>query len=154
MKIEIKVNDYHYYVCDCNDGVIGQLPWIDEMCDVILPIFDKSMVDSKVVQKQIDELILKYTDWFDVFGAKSKWLHDEIDKASVRLGRQKAVGDGSPMTAWHEEIRDYEEMVDNACHGVSGGNDNIIIFVIGRIEDYKRFVKMFTDVLLNPDESE
>ena len=44
----------------------------------------------------------------EVFGKESESVHDAIDLASVRVGRQKDVGDGDPMTTWQEESSSAE----------------------------------------------
>lgn len=46
--------------------------------------------------------------WVEVFGDFAEFVHDAIDAESVRTGRQSAVGEGNPMTAWYHGFGDAE----------------------------------------------
>jgi hypothetical protein len=61
-------------------------------------------------------------------------LHDAIDRASVAAGRQRAVGDGSPMTSWHEEEQSAEEMAEVAAL-CFGGHERVLVLVVGDERD-------------------
>ncbi|MBN2513795.1 MAG: hypothetical protein JXB18_12725 [Sedimentisphaerales bacterium] len=106
------------------------------------------MATSEHTQLWIDELVLKNTYWFYTLGPKSEWLHDQIDLASVRSGRQKTVGDGSPMTSWHEDVNTYAEMADFVCPAT---NDFCVILVIGNISDFEQFMIALIHKLFNSD---
>ncbi len=61
------------------------------------------------MKQAVDELLTKKCDWVHTTGEDSKYWHDYIDQRSVDLGRQAAVGDGNPMTAWDEEMTGPEK---------------------------------------------
>jgi len=46
--------------------------------------------------------------WVEIFGTDAEAIHDAVDQASVRIGRQTSIGDGDPMTAWNSVMTDDE----------------------------------------------
>jgi hypothetical protein len=78
-------------------------------------------------------------DWVQVAGSGAQDLHDAIDAAGVTVGRQLAVGEGSPMTSWHEEALAVEEMADVAslCFG---GHERVLVLVVGSATDLRESV--------------
>jgi hypothetical protein len=77
------------------------------------------------------ELASANNDWVHVLGRNSESLHDAVDEMSVRLGRQRAVGDGFPMTSWHDDLVTIDEMADFIALGGHGGAAALIVIVIG-----------------------
>jgi|WetSurMetagenome_2_1015567.scaffolds.fasta_scaffold00126_16 hypothetical protein len=108
-------------------GCLGALPWRDEKFDCL--IFNLS--DDDLMEQAVDELLAKNCDWIHTAGEGSKYWHDYIDQRSVDLGRQAAVGDGNPMTAWHEEITDFLKLKLTVNFG---GNDYFLIVLVGLAE--------------------
>ncbi len=138
MSVELQGKYCRYYICEWSEGLsLGELPWGKEEFDVSILIFDQSIALSNSVKKLVEELVRRNSDWFETLGVGAERLHDEIDKAGVRAGRQKAVGDGSPMTAWFEEVTDPKQMAE---HSFLGGSDNRVIVVLGTSKDFNRFV--------------
>jgi hypothetical protein len=106
------------------------------------------LITSDATQKLLSELILKKSDWFEVLGCQSESLHDTIDHLSVSLGRQKAVGDGSPMTAWFEDIITPKAMAEHVYEFGFGGEDNRVILLIGNSDEYSMFLEEFRNYLI------
>ena len=74
--------------------------------------------------------------WVEVFGSEAEAIHDAIDQASVKLGRQQALGDGDPMTGWDSKMNDAE-----LAHYISTGGQGecslklVMYFAKGQEED-------------------
>jgi hypothetical protein len=145
MNIEFRGKDARYYICDLSEGLsLKGLPWGKREFNVFILSFDKTIADSKKVGILIDSLVRRKTDWFDVLGIRAEKLHDKIDRSGVRLGRQKKVGDGSPMTGWFEETTKVKDMAE---HIWASCGDNIIIVILGSQNDFNRFVKAMKNIL-------
>ena len=141
--INIFHREDHYFFFDYDEkDILDNLPWGDKQFDVLIPIFDESLLEDETAQSTIDRMILMDTDWFETLGEKSEWLHDYIDHASVRLGRQKAVGDGFPMTAWHTEATTIEKMTHHIRlpHGASY---KYVVYVLGNSKNLTSLVAEF-----------
>ena len=141
MKVELKANEYYFFIWDCSkEYSLNRLPWGNEVFDVMILIFNESFLSSDSVTILAKKLVAANTDWIDVLGPKSEWVHDQIDLASVRVGRQDAVGDGSPMTGWDEDIKACEEFAEDVSGGGPGGQGNKLICVLGDSNDFNLFV--------------
>jgi hypothetical protein len=142
MNIEY-IDDDRFYICDFRDNSLGgSFPWGNEAFDIILLVNDASLVSDALVHSVIEQLVLQDTGWFQVLGTGSETLHDVIDLTSVRLGRQKAIGDGSPMTSWDDDITTYEKMSEYA-HNCLGGNNNKLVVILGDDHDFIKFIEEF-----------
>jgi len=86
---------------------------------------------SELAPMIAEDLVRLPTDWIDIMGTGSEWLHDVIDRAAVAIGRQDRVGDGIPMTAWHDDLRDMAAMIDFLRLGGLGGTDHKLVVVVG-----------------------
>ncbi len=75
-------------------------------------------------------------EWVQTLGAQSEAIHDAVDKASVDLGRQSAVGDGNPMTSWHDDKLTVADMVDSVIRGSMGASDYLVALFIGSDQEY------------------
>jgi hypothetical protein len=152
MGIELRSKDTHYYICDhSEESHLAELPWGEKQFDAFIVILRESAVSSDLIHIVIAELVMRNTDWIETVGPKSEWLHDEIEKASVRLGRQKQVGDGSPMTAWHNDIKKLSDMVEYVGNGGHGGNDYKAVIVIGNPIDFTMFVEELKENISRED---
>lgn len=83
----------------------------------------------------IELLAARTTDWIEVFGFNAETIHDAIDVASVRSMRQDAIGDGDPMTAWHDEITDDSDIASYVLTGGYGYCENKLLVVVGTNSD-------------------
>ena len=139
---KLKLKRIHCLICNQNRSeVLNQFPWADAMFDVQIIIVRDELINNESVHSAVDKLVLANTDWFSVYGASSEQLHDYIDEASVRLGRQEKVGDGAPMTAWFEDVMDIRNMLQG--FDITGGGCNFrVILIIGDNEDTDRFIKL------------
>lgn len=112
-------------------GCIAALPWGDARFDCAVLLCDPDRAKRQIVALGA-ELVRANLDWVQVAGIGSEAAHDAIDAASIACGRQAAVGDGSPMTSWHDEARSIRHMADEVflC-----GQDWVLILVIGNEAD-------------------
>jgi hypothetical protein len=81
---------------------IAPLPWGDAEFDCILVCADPARA-ILVAESFASSIVRCRVDWVQVTGPDSERIHDLVDEPSVRAGVQAAVGDGRPMTSWHEE---------------------------------------------------
>jgi hypothetical protein len=135
----------HYTVALYHAGCLEALPWGDEPFDCVVFLCDPDRVQAVRTTLSI-EMARAKVDWVQVAGNGAKELHDAIDAASVAVGRQQAVGDGSPMTSWHEEALAVEEMADVAslCFG---GHERVLVLVVGGAADLGTSVAAVKDCL-------
>jgi len=84
--------------------------------------------------KTLHAVAVNTTDWVQVFGIACEEIHDWIDEASVRAGRQEAVGDGEPMSSWHHEV-DNVSIARSLMSGGLGYESTKLIVVIGTVSD-------------------
>jgi hypothetical protein len=122
------------------------LPWGGERCDVLVAIVDQSKFSKEVADRIATELVQMNIDWADTMGAGAELLHDFIDECSVAAGLQLMVGDGIPMTAWHEEMG-VAEMAEFVARGGMGGYERKLVVVVGADEVVARFVDEVEAVL-------
>jgi hypothetical protein len=114
-------------------GCLTDLPWGDAQFDCVVFACDsaRAFVVGPVLAT---ELARANVDWIQVAGCGSEELHDQIDRASVSVGRQQAIGDGSPMTSWHKNALAPEQMADVAFH-CFGGCEWVLVLVVGQRSD-------------------
>lgn len=84
-----------------------QLPWRGSECDAFVAILADELLTEEVTEAVSEGLVELPTDWIETMGNRSEYFHDRIDDASVAVGRQARVGQGSPMTAARRSHR-YE----------------------------------------------
>jgi hypothetical protein len=114
-------------------GCFATLPWGDQPFDCVVFLCDPGQ--AKTVREELShELARANVDWVQVAGSGAEELHDAIDRAGVAVGRQRAVGDGSPMTSWHEEALTPEDMAEVAAL-CFGGEEQVLVLVVGRESD-------------------
>lgn len=80
----------------------------------------------------LEQLVRSNSDWVETCGHGAELLHDEVDEISVSIGRQEAIGDGSPMTAWHEDLVAVDGIVEYLALGGLGSNDSKLVCVVAR----------------------
>jgi hypothetical protein len=124
IKIGQDETDTKYFAVKYDSGCLTALPWGEEEFDCL--IFKNK--DDDLMKLAIDELLSKHCDWIHTTGKDSEYWHDYIDRRSVELGRQGAVGNGNPMTAWHTEMSRPEDW-ENTLN--FGHNEYFLIVLIG-----------------------
>ncbi len=108
-----------------------ELPWGSEECDAFVAILDPQLLTGQLATDLSLRIVGLTVDWVETMGEKAESLHDSIDNASVLIGRQKRVGDGIPMTAWHQDLSHVDQMRDYLVLGGHGGTENKLVVVIG-----------------------
>jgi len=119
--------DRQYTAVRYQPGCIADLPWGTAMFDCAVLLIERNY--DKIAEL-CREVAQANTDWIAVAGQTSEEVHDLIDQASVTVGRQKAVGDGSPMTSWHEEALTVDQMAEIAA-GLLGGQQFVLVVIVG-----------------------
>src|SRR4029453_2131316 len=87
--------------------LIEGLPWGDEQFYALF--FVSASAAPAKVEQALRSLVAANTDWIFTAGTQPEFWHDRVDQLSVEVGRQQQVGDGSPMTAWFEEITSLDQ---------------------------------------------
>jgi len=140
----------HLYAVQFAPGCLQALPWGDTQFDCTVVVCNAREARHRAEEISI-EVVDANTDWVNTTGPDAEWLHDVIDRTSVDRGRQGKVGDGDPMTSWHEDAVNDSQMAEVA-RGGWGGHDNVLALVVGDKEDFARFVALLRDSL--PAESD
>jgi len=119
-----------YLVVEGKASAIDQLPWRVEESDAFVVVLDGKLLSDELAVEIAESLVKLPVDWIETMGARSEYLHDLMDEASVAMGRQEKVGDGNPMTAWHQ-FSDIWEMVSYLRVGGLGSTERKIVIVVG-----------------------
>jgi hypothetical protein len=109
----------------------NEIRWTIQECDVFVITLDGTLLSDEIISKIAAEIVKLPVDWVETFGPRCEYLHDRIDAASVSMGRQERVGDGCPMTAWHDDLSDIEDIVSYILTGGQGSAETKIVVVIG-----------------------
>ena len=137
-----------YYAVRFGPGCLDSLPWRDEPFDCAV-----CACDADQTRRHGDEiaalLVAANTDWITTTGRDAEWLHDLVDNASVQHGRQHAVGDGSPMTAWDEDAIAFDQMAEAAYYSSHGNTDQTLALVVGAAIDVNCLVESLRGCLAN-----
>jgi hypothetical protein len=138
----IRSSDDHFYVCPFDVDHLESLPWGDQLFDVFLVALEDADA-SEDTKRAIAELVKLNNDWIETFGVAAEELHDRIDEASVACGRQSAVGDGNPMTAWHDDLTSSYQVIDYIRRGGHGSCDYKLVAIVGtdRVSSFLRELK-------------
>jgi hypothetical protein len=129
-----------YYATHYRSGALFQLPWGNQLFDCVIIVLEDSLL-QKNIEDICNSVVVANTDWVQTTGARAEWLHDQVDIASVKVGRQRQVGDGSPMTAWDEEALKPMEMAE-VLYTSLGGVEYVLALVIGNKKQFDNFVKI------------
>jgi hypothetical protein len=118
-------------------GALPALPWGSEQFDCILVWIDHG--DARGFADSFSTEIVKCSvDYVQTTGVHAELIHDYIDEAAVLAGIQGAVGDGFPMTTWHEDALTLDEIAEVA--GICfGGADYVLCLVVGSPDDHNQF---------------
>jgi hypothetical protein len=124
-----------FFACRCEQVLPDLLPWRDASFDLFLALF----ACTPSSYPDIAARAAKYNvDWVQIAGRDAELVHDLVDQASVNQGRQKQIGEGKPMTSWHEEAITPEQMAEVAC-SCFGTADRVLCVVIGSEADERSF---------------
>jgi hypothetical protein len=116
------------------------LPWGNERFDCFVVNFGRGM-PTEEMNAIAREIADTQTDWVHTLGENAEYFHDAIDVMSVSLGRQAWVGDGAPMTSWHDDLHTIDKMAEFIASGGLGGNvDYAVAVVIGKENEYRIIV--------------
>ena len=128
-----------FYCVAYEGGELPPLPWGDERFDCVLVVADPDRVQT--LGGAFAEAIVRCNvDYVQTTGEHAEFVHDRIDWASVAAGVQDAVGDGHPMTSWHEDARTLDAMGEVAALCL-GGHDWVLCAFVGRDVDRRTFVE-------------
>jgi hypothetical protein len=118
-------------------GCLRELPWHNQPFDCSVLCVRPTSGEGGV-EAIASEVAAARTEWVHVLGKEAQVIHDAVDRSSVNLGRQAKVGDGVPMTSWHDDLQDLGEI---AAFVVSGGLgltcDYHLALVVGSENDYR-----------------
>ncbi len=122
---------YKFWIINSVPPVILNLPWASETFDAFVAILDPQYLQDMDKEYLATTLVAMNTDWIEILGISSERLHDQIDRSSVEAGRQAEVGEGSPMTAWYEDITKPNDIAEHIASGGQGGCSNKLVVLIG-----------------------
>ena len=111
-----------------------------------ISIFDSFVISRRSAYKHdaiaqiISSIANSKVDWVEVIGFNAEAIHDAVDRASVSAGRQKAVGEGVPMTAWDSDYHSDDEVAKYILTGGFGSHNKKLIFYLGTAEQELAFV--------------
>ncbi len=130
------------YFARFQPGCLDCAPWGEEEYDCF--VLNRSPLLTSIEMDQIAiEVAGGRNDWVQTLGRGSEKMHDAIDEASVRMGRQAAIGDGYPMTSWHEDVITLDEMVDFVLRGSLGGSsDYLVALIVGSDQEYSEALRI------------
>lgn len=128
-----------YFCCLYRGGDLPSLPWGDERFDCVLVSADSD--EARRLAVSFSEVIVRHAvDYVQTTGVHAELLHDFVDEASVGDGVQNAVGDGHPMTTWHEDALSLDAMCEVAalCFGSAV---QVLCIVVGTGQDQRAFAE-------------
>jgi hypothetical protein len=108
---------------------LESLPWGDEQFDAL--VFVAAAAAPAEVEQALRSLVTANTNWIFTAGTQAGFWHDRVDHVSVEVGRQQQVGDGSPMTAWFDEIQSLDQW--DTAHNF-GDSDYFLFVIVGSKE--------------------
>jgi len=119
-----------FYIVVFEPGCLKSGPWCGHVVDCLIVNF-QSGIQNEAIRDVAREVVCASNDWVETFGDDCEMLHDEIDRQAVIIGRQAAVGDGYPMTAWHTDLKLIDDVADHISSGGFGGCDIKVVLVLG-----------------------
>jgi hypothetical protein len=126
-----------YYAVRYEPGCFRRLPWGRRRFDC--GIFVHPSASYENVEQCLQEVVRHNSDWICTYGADAEAWHDRVDHASVEIGRQKRVGDGSPMTAWFDEVTRLRDLDMARCYG----GFTFLLVLVGFPADLNKTVRGF-----------
>ncbi len=113
-------------------------PWGDEEIDCAVINLLGPALPPSLAQSVAIEVCRASTDYVGTTGLRAEWFHDLVDTASVEIGRQVAVGCGSPMTTWHEDAETMNEVA--FVMFCLGGSDHVVALLLCPQESFAEHV--------------
>ena len=133
------------YAVHFQRGCLDDLPWKDEECDCVVWLTDPNFTDHDLLDIAF-ALAKTNNDWIQVAGHRCEELHDAIDRTAVTIGRQRQVGDGQPMTYWHNDVQSIPELTELVqLH--YGQNDIVLVIVVGCAGEFEAVSKALRESL-------
>lgn len=119
----------HVFCIHADDSTVREITEVGFEFDCFLI---NRQTDAPSYQSELIEAIARCTTgWVEVFGIDAEKLHDAIDLSSVFLKRQLRIGDGNPMTAWHDDMTGDSEIASYVLSGGQGTASAKIVIVLG-----------------------
>ena len=87
----------------------------------------------------------------EVFGTGAEQIHDAIDAASVKVGRQFAAGDGALMTTWNREVDDDELIQYISTGGQGESTMKLLLYFASGPEEEQFFARIKDRLASNPN---
>lgn len=137
---EIHGRDFTTFVVRYVPGVLSHPRWQSEPFDCFILDLG-ARTESKAIRAVALEIAANETGWVETFGPSAEAYHDAVDLASVEFGRQARVGDGVPMTAWHEELDSVDAILEYVRLGGHGSCWRKIILLVGPEADAVRIAE-------------
>jgi hypothetical protein len=125
-----------YYLVTSDTMCISALPWTDSQFDALMFVDSAAKVSD--IESALRKLVAANTDWIFTTGSQAEVWHDQADQLGMQLGRQRHVGDGSPMTAWLEDMSLLEQW--RTSHNF-GNSDYFLFVVVGSNESIDSLAK-------------
>jgi hypothetical protein len=132
-----KSSEATLYAVRFQPGCLETRCWGNELfdCFVLNCLPEDNAAQIEAIAKEVAKT---RTEWVHALGGAASALHDAVDKMSVSLGRQAEVGDGIPMTSWHEDLRTIDAMAGFVVSGGLGRNcDYAVAIVVGSEIEYQ-----------------
>jgi hypothetical protein len=118
-----------YFLAAGDTMQVHELPWGSAQFDSL--VFVDASVPESEVDRTLRQLVSANTGWIYTAGSRPEFWHDRVDLLSVEIGRQQQVGDGSPMTAWFDDLQSLSEWDSSRSFGDS---DYFLFVVVGSKE--------------------
>lgn len=126
-----------FYACRYDGGALPTLPWGSAEFDCVLVCLDPDRSRQLAGSFSV-EIVTHAIDYVQTTSVHAEWLHDRVDEAAVAAGLQEQVGDGMPMTAWHEDAVTLPQIIEVAIDCL-GSADQVLCLVVGRDSDVAEF---------------
>ena len=135
------------YLCRYKPQCLKTPPWKDALFDCFVLVPSEKLTDEEC-RKLAFEIADTNTDWVHTLGESSEKLHDAIDLMAIEIGRQVMVGEGIPMTSWHEELTSLPDMATFVSEGGLGHNcDYQLVILVGTEQEYLKFKELLLQSL-------
>jgi len=126
-----------YFAKWCEESLPAKLPWGAGEFDLFLAVGHQ--LARAQCESFASQVVSYNVDWVQIAGCDSQLVHDLVDQAAVASGRQAQVGEGSPMTSWHDDALDPEAMAETA-YNCLGSTSRVLCLFIGDLPDASKFV--------------
>jgi hypothetical protein len=129
LRVEWSPGEFTTYIV--TQAIVPDLAQVPGECDAFIVVVDAELLSEDSERRIAAQIVQLDVDWVETIGPRCEHLHDLIDAASVSAGRQEKIGDGNPMTAWHENLTDLNKVLSYVRTGGLGFAETKIVVVIG-----------------------